>query len=182
MRMGKFYEFVGRDAVVVVELLNLNAMGLRAGDDDGVPAAVTAAAIAPAADLRPPMAGFPSVCVRTETARLCRLGLEVVVCEQAAPGAGSGKLLSRFVAQICTPHSPFYVWGDEASEPAGLGDARLTIWGERKGLVGGLKLRGFSLERVKQGRHRICCVVCAHARPSLAFRSLITPTPPSTTR
>ena len=125
--MGKFYEFVGRDAVVAIQILNLNGMGLGSPEEGYEGDA--AASLNDSQSIPPPRAGLPAVCARTETARLCRAGMDVVMCEQASFAQSNGKLLTRYVAQICTPHSPFYVWGDEAGEPTGQADAHLTIWG-----------------------------------------------------
>jgi hypothetical protein len=53
-----------------------------------------------------PRAGFPLRAGRTDIARLCHAGHQVVVVLQRERDADSNRV-SRYIAQICTPHSPY---------------------------------------------------------------------------
>ena len=75
-----------------------------------------------------PRAGFHLRTGRADVARLCQAGHEVLIVLQR-PIAKSGVAVERYVAQICTPHSPYCeLPGTDSGLPVTTFDDR-PVWG-----------------------------------------------------
>eukprot|EP00892_Ulva_mutabilis_P008776 jgi/Ulvmu1/6270/UM028_0128.1 len=114
MQVGDFFEFAGWDTVMVIEALGLKGMGLGAISRDtprtqprAAPPGSAAAAV-PSSQFadKVPRAGFPLRTGKVDVARLCHAGHQVAVVLQRRPER-EGEPVTRYLAQVCTPHSPY---------------------------------------------------------------------------
>ena len=113
VRSAECYNFVGIDAVIVCEKLDLKGFGI-ATNASGPSDCPLTAVIAQNAS--------------RDFYRLCtEHNLDVVVCEVKKDKA-KGKAQARFVQQICTPHNPHYRFG-AAQMPEGVGDGDISVIG-----------------------------------------------------
>ncbi|GMH41363.1 hypothetical protein BSKO_09273 [Bryopsis sp. KO-2023] len=94
VKVGTFYEAVGFDAIMLVELEGLNPMGVGAGV---------------------PRAGCQVTTIRRNLKTLTDNHLSVVVCEEVNQPRSSYKNTKakkqRFISQIVTPQNPNYMYG-----------------------------------------------------------------------
>lgn len=169
MQVGDFFELTGWDAVLAIEAIGLNGMGLgarvslhcgswlrlyvvghllatlqacvrkrepRAGKLEQTAAATDVDAGSAAHKTRTyarfsdkvPRAGFHLRTGRADVARLCQAGHEVLIVLQR-PSATPGATVQRYVAQICTPHSPYCeLPGTDSGMPVTTFDDR-PVWG-----------------------------------------------------
>lgn len=79
-------------------------------------------------ELVQPRSGFPLRFSRWQIANLCRNGYEVaIVLQQPVVDKNRASRVDRYVAQICTPHSPYYHGDTSADSEDGVEEA--PAWG-----------------------------------------------------
>lgn len=116
VRTKDHYAFVGVDAVIVCEKLDLKGEGVATRASDGCPEARVQAQNA--------TGDFYRLCAEHK--------LDVVVCE--CRDANSKGRQERFVQQVCTPHSPHYHYGTAGVSEA-LDEDDISVLGARCELI-----------------------------------------------